>query len=413
MDTAINRSDPYAFFDPFGEDFNRCPDDTYRRLRDLPSPFFWHKGNAWVATTYDHITTIQQDRRFSTNIANWEHFDAAQLKTCSDVSMRLQGIMGGAGETHIQLKKLLMPFFLADGVSRVEPYIRKKVDERLELLRDRSEFDVVGDYAKHIPIAVISHILGVPDTLHDEFYGFAIAFLRLFAMSYSSLQGEDDADALRMKVAGGVEVIRELIDRASHRGGGQYGVIAALVEAQHDGLPLNEDQLVSIIGEIIAGGADTTVLAICHTVNHLLQHPRILEQLNECPDLWPSAIQELLRFESVIKLGIRFPMQDLALGDALIGKGQMTFFLYGAGQRDPAVFCDPDRFDIQRDNHKSIAFGRSGHACIGRHLAITETCMAVRLLLQTFPTLRPHTPAVFNNHNRVLREMLSLHVTTH
>lgn len=413
MDTAIDLFDPYAFFDPFGEEFNQRPDDTYRRLRELPSPFFWRRGNAWVATTYAHITAIQQDHRFSTNIANWEHFDAAQLSACSDVSMRLQGIMGGTGDTHIQLKKLLMPFFLADGIARVEPYIRTKINERLEQLNHRAEFDVVGDYAKYIPIAVISHILGVPEALHDEFYAFAIAFLRLFAMSYSSLQGEGDADALRLKVAGGVEVIRELIDRASHRGSGQFGVIAALVEAQQQGLPLNDDQLVSVVGEIIAGGADTTVLAICHTVNRLLLQPTILKELNEDPGLWPSAVQELLRFESIIKLGIRFPAQDLALGDAMISKGQMTFFLYGAGQRDPAIFPDPDTFDIRRDNHKSIAFGRSGHACIGRHLAITEACIAVRLLLQAFPTLRLRAPAEYNNHNRVLREMLSLPVATH
>jgi cytochrome P450 len=303
-----------------------------------------------------------------------------------------------------------MPFFLPEGIARIEPYIRAKIEDRLEWLRDRSEFDVVNDYAKHIPIAVISQILGVPESLHGEFYAFAIAFLRLFAMSYSSLQGDEDADAMRQQVAGGVAVIRELIERAAHRRPAQHGVIAALVDAQHDGLPLNDDQLVSVVGEIIAGGADTTVLAIGHTVNRLLQMPDIRQRLDDEPGLWPSAIQELLRFESVIKLGIRFPTEDMQLGAASIKKGQMTLFLYGAGQRDPAVFALPDIFDIHRDNSQSIAFGRSGHACIGRHLAITETQMAVQLLFQRFPQLRLIRPPDFNNHNRVLRELRSLQV---
>lgn len=410
MDNPAGNTDPFAFFDPYGDGFNRSPDETYLRLRELPSPFFWNQGGAWVATTYDHITAIQQDRRFSTNISNWEKFDGSVQEERSDVTMRLQGIMGGTGDTHIQLKKLLMPFFLAEGIARVEPYIRTKIEGRLELLKERAEFDVVNDYAKHIPIAVISHILGVPEALHGEFYAFAIAFLRLFAMSYSSLDGEEDADVLRRQVAGGVDVIKELIDRAAHHGTGRYGVIAALVDAQQDGLPLTDDQLVSVIGEIIAGGADTTVLAICHTVNRLLQLPDIRRELSEEPSLWPGAVQEVLRFESVIKLGIRFPTEDLPLGESLIRKGHMTLFLYGAGQRDPAIFPNPDTFDIHRDHSKSIAFGRSGHACIGRHLAITEASMAVRMLFHTFPDLWLRTPPKFNNHNRVLREMLALNV---
>jgi cytochrome P450 len=229
-------------------------------------------------------------------------------------------------------------------------------------------------------------------------------------MAYSSLQGEEDADTLRRQVAAGTEVIKELIDHARNHSFGPHGVLAALVEAQQDGLALNDDQLVSVIGEIIAGGADTTVLAICHTVNRLLQQPAILQQLSDESGLWPSAIQEVLRYESVIKLGIRFPAEDLPLGDALIKKGQMTLFLYGAGQRDPAIFPNPDTFDIHRDNGKSIAFGRSGHACIGRHLAITETSLAVRMLFRAFPQLRLRAPPEFNHHNRVLREMLSLNV---
>jgi cytochrome P450 len=411
METPNDNSDPYAFFDPYGAAFNRSPDATYQRLRELPSPFYWQRGGAWVATTYEHITTIQQDRRFSTNIADSEHFDASLQKSRSDISMRLQGIMGGTGETHIQLKKLLMPFFLADGITRIEPYMHRKIAERLAALRSRRSFDIVDDYAKHLPIAIVSHILGVPEALHDDFYTFAIAFLRLFAQSYSSLEGDAQTQELQQRVAGGVDVIRELIDRAAHRGNGPHGVIAALVDAQQDGLALNDDQLVSVIGEIIAGGADTTVLAICHTVNRLLQRPDLLRCLKEMPALWPGAVQEILRYESVIKLGIRFPVEDVALGDAQICKGQMTLFVYGAGLRDPAVFPQPDTFDIERDHSKSIAFGRSGHACIGRHLAIAETCMAVRLLLEEFPTLQQSVPAQFNNENRVLREMLSLPVT--
>lgn len=412
METAIEIVEDYEFFSPYSDAFNLSPDDTYKRLRKLPSPFYWEQGGAWVATTYDHITAIQQDRRFSTNIANWEKFDAAETEGRSDVKMRLQGIMGGTGESHIRLKKLLMPFFMPEGVARTEPYIRAKIEMHLEALRGRSDFDVVGEYAKQIPIAVISHILGIPEALHDDFYTFAIAFLRLFSMSYSSLAAGEDAEELRLKISGGIEVIDRLIDDARRPGSVRGGVIGALVHAQENGLDMTDDQLVSVIGEIIAGGADTTVLAICHTVRRLLQQPELLELLHEQPNLWSSAVQEVLRYESVIKLGIRFPAEDIQLGNTVIGKGQMVLFLYGAGLRDPDVFHHPDSFLIARDNTKSIAFGRSGHACIGRHLAIAETSLAVNMLFRAFPRLKLKSAPAFNSNNRILREMLSLNVTT-
>src|SRR5439155_5979721 len=144
---------------------------------------------------------------------------------------------------------------------------------------------------------------------------------------------------------------------------------------------------------IVGAGFETTVNLIGNGIVLLLQHPEQLARLREDPDLWPAAVEEILRLDSPVQMTARTAARDVEIAGARIAAGDMVALLLGGANRDPHVFTDPARFNIIRANARDhLAFASGVHACLGAALARIEGATALRALFETFPDMRLTAP---------------------
>ncbi len=161
-------------------------------------------------------------------------------------------------------------------------------------------------------------------------------------------------------------------------------LISRLVEVEEQGDKLTRDETIVMLRLLLIAGNETTTNLIGNGVRALLQHPDQLALLREQPELIPSAVEELLRYDSPAQLDMRIASRDLDIGDSAVSSGTMIGLLIGSANHDPARFRRPDELDITRSNSGNISFGRGIHHCLGAPLARLEGKIALEVLLERF-----------------------------
>src|SRR5205823_3893529 len=165
-------------------------------------------------------------------------------------------------------------------------------------------------------------------------------------------------------------------------------LITALVRAQEDGDRLSEEELLANAVLLLSAGHETTTNLIGNGTLALLRHPDQAQRLRDDPALVPSAVEELLRYDSPVQFTSRLLRADVALGGQQLRAGQMALLLLGSANRDPEQFADPDRLDVGRPDNKHLAFGLGPHFCLGAPLARLEGRVVFETLLRRVPGLR-------------------------
>ena len=165
-----------------------------------------------------------------------------------------------------------------------------------------------------------------------------------------------------------------------------------LVQAEEQGNKLTNEELTANIMLLFGAGHETTVNLIGNGLLALHQHPHQLQLLKDNPSLVTNAIEELLRYDSSVQLTGRTALEDIAVGDVKVAKGESVLALLGAANRDPDVYTDPDRLDITRPNVRPLSFGGGIHFCLGAQLARIEGEIAIATLLRRLPNLRLDDP---------------------
>jgi cytochrome P450 len=195
----------------------------------------------------------------------------------------------------------------------------------------------------------------------------------------------------------GLALLEEVVaERRRQRGD---DLLSTLIHHEEAGERLTTQELLSLVGALVIAGSETTTHLISFAVWNLLRHPEQLALVRADPGLLRGAIEEVLRFDSFGKLGNpRYVVERYQLGDVELRPGQMLIALLPAALRDPEVFPDADRFDIRRDNLRSIAFGSGAHYCMGAALARLEGEVAIGRLLQAFPSLDLAAPPTYARH---------------
>jgi cytochrome P450 len=190
------------------------------------------------------------------------------------------------------------------------------------------------------------------------------------------------------------------------------GLVSAMMAATVDGAKLTEDEIIANLIVTMVGGQETTTNLIGNGVLTLLRNPESLQRLREDATLIPSAVEELLRYESPSQHTARLAPADVELGGKQIKKRQAVIAVMGAANRDPERFPDPDRLDIERKDNRHVAFGWAAHFCFGAQLARIEGQIALETILRRLPGLNLDTslPLVWR-HNLGLRGLTGLPVT--
>jgi len=281
---------------------------------------------------------------------------------------------------HRRLRRLINKAFTPRALGAVEGMLTDYADELLDSLAGtREPVDLMQRYALPIPVRVISRLLGVSDddmpffqnSLHaltDGLSGLSIFRTFLFDMPRT------------------VQFTRDLIARK--RAAPADDLLSLLIAAEEDGDRLTEDELVAMSFLLVFAGYETTVHLITNGVLTLLGHPAELDKLRRQPSLADGAVEEILRFRGPVH-GTKpnFPCEDIELHGFVIPRGSVVIPLLGAANRDPAVFDDPERFNIERAPNRHLAFGYGIHLCLGAWLARLETKIALNALLARFPDL--------------------------
>ena len=289
---------------------------------------------------------------------------------------------------HTRLRRLVNAAFKPTVVQALRSRVAAITAELLAALPDDADatFDLMPTLAQPLPVRVICDVMGLPseDFAQTKQWADALAVIVEPILRRAERQAADHA-ATEM-----VAYLRAHIAR--HRASGERDDLLGTLVAAHDaGDPaasLSEDELLGNLILLFVAGHETTTNLLGNGLLTLLRHPEALAQLRADPaQRLPGAVDEMLRFESSVNMVSRHAVQPYAIGDGVVPAGDVVFFMTGAANRDPAVFAEPDRFDITRSPNPHLAFGAGIHYCVGAPLARMEAEVAFGELLRQRPNL--------------------------
>jgi cytochrome P450 len=382
------------------------PYPLYQRLR-TEDPVHWDPFlHAWVVTRYADVVTVFQ--RFSADRTYTpEQLSALGMSALSPIAeVMVRQMLFMDPPTHTRIRSLAAKAFTPRRVERLRTHIEEIVDDLLDAVARKGEMDVIADLAYPLPAIVTAELLGVPAADRDQLK----AWSEDFAEMLGNFQHNPDRFARVLKSVEGMlayfgEAVRK--DRVEPT----EGLIHALRTAEIDGDRFTDDEVVANTIVTMVGGQETTTNLIGNGMLALLRHEDQLERLKADMSLIPSAVEELLRFESPSQHTARLAPDDVELGGKAIHKRQAVIAVMGAANRDPARFPDPDRLDIGRADNRHVAFGWAGHFCFGAPLARIEGQVAFQKLLTRFGGVRLAPGAITWRHNLGLRGLTELPVS--
>src|SRR5580693_2442792 len=403
--TAAPQPEPFEP-DLYDYDFENDPVATLNRLR-AEDPVHWSRHGFWYLTRYEDCAAVLKDPvRFSSSAAGWGGANPlAQAKTAGAQSTTEQGLSRTLAQSfnqmdapdHTRIRGLVMSAFSKRSIEERRPRIQAVIDELLDGAAAKGEFDLITDFAFHLPIIVASEIIGIPA---DDREQFRAAFERTAALMAPKRSEESRAAALEAGRWGG-RYMRALI--AERRAAPRDDLISALIAAEDSSGALSEPELSSAVSTIYTAAGTTTERFISSGLFLLLSHRDQWRRLVDDRALLAPAVEEILRFHHPTQSTStnRRCTVDVEMGGKILRAGDTVRVGLGAANRDPAAFPDPDRFDIaRRPAVPALSFGAGPHFCIGSALARFEARLAIEAVADRWPDLRLVTTAPVKDPRR-------------
>ncbi len=306
---------------------------------------------------------------------------------------------------HTRYRKTVSSVFTSRAVAALADGVEGTADALLdELSGGSAPVDIVERYCAQLPVAIISEMLGVPEADRSRILEFGeLAAPSLdFGLTWPQYQ-----QVQRGLVGFNGWLGAHLGKLRDHPG---EDLMSQLIRASEGGVRLNETELRAIAGLVLAAGFETTVNLLGNGIRLLLNSPDQLALLRDDPALWPGAVEEILRLESPVQLTGRVARTDTTVAGTAVKRGEFIVIYLAAANRDPAVFTDPNRFDVRRANagrHLSFSGGR--HFCLGAALARIEGEVGLRRFFTHFPDAQLAGPGR-RRDTRVLRGWAQLPV---
>ncbi|RZT39404.1 cytochrome P450 [Cupriavidus agavae] len=285
---------------------------------------------------------------------------------------------------HTRLRALLMQAFNQRQVEAMREIVASTTQRLLDRIGPQAEFDLVADFALPLPVEIICRMLDIP--LEDGERLGAHAARLASALDLAPLE----ADQLRLANESALVLeahFRDVVAQRRARPGDD--LISALVAAEEDGATLSVDEIVSNVILLFVAGHETTSNMIGNAMIALFRHPEQMRALRADASLVRNAVVECMRLDGAVQMVVRTAMEDVEAAGVSVPRGGIVFMLLGAANRDPEVFPEPDRLDIERDATAALGFGGGIHYCLGTRLAMLEIEVAIRGLLGRFPGIAP------------------------
>jgi cytochrome P450 len=363
--------DPEVLADPY---------PLFHRLR-TEDPVHWDPFlHAWVATRYKDVVTVLHHYS-AERTPTPEQLAAMGLAALNPISeIMVKQMLFLDPPSHTRLRSLASQAFTPQRVEVLRGHIRDITDRLLDKVQAKGRMDVIADLAEPLPCIVTAEMLGVPVDDYQQ--------LKAWSQDFAEMLGNFQHNPERAP-----RILKSVLEMADYfrsamreqRLHPRDGLVSSLMNAEIQGDRLSQEEVVANCIVTMVGGQETTTNLIGNGVLALLRNPDQLEKLRSDLSLIPSAVEELLRYESPSQHTARLAPEDTILGGRRIRKRQAVIAVMAAGNRDPERFPDPDRLDITRADNRHLAFGWAAHFCFGAALARIEGQVAFELMLRRLP----------------------------
>ena len=366
-------------YNPLSPRMARDPYPFYAELRARDPVHHSRLLDAWVFSRHADVDAILRDfRRFS---SDQRKRDPGLRRRRRSLPMPEPTILFLDPPDHTRLRSLVNRAFTPRAVTALEARIRGMAGELLAGA-DPAGFDLMEALADPLPVMVIAEMLGVPPADRAQFKTWSNQRARILEPTVSGRELQIAQQASRSLDA----YFRTIIE--ARRVEPRDDIISALVHVEEAGDRLTEREMLGMLRLLLVAGNETTTNLIGNGVLALLRHPEQMRALRDDPGLIPTAVEELLRFDTPVQATLRLVLEDCEVNGFPLRRGDNAVLLNGAANHDPAAFDRPDRLDIRRGESNHVAFGRGIHYCLGAPLARLEARVAIEVLLERYSTLR-------------------------
>lgn len=331
--------------------------------------------------SYDLVQAVLRDNRFQ---APAGYTLAVQGITSGALWDKVvNSIMGMHGAEHLRVRGVVSKAFTPRAVQRLHATIIGVVNDIIEPISRRGYCEVVTEIARPYPVPIICALLGAARKDWQQISVWADDIFQAFNLSFTV----DDVPNV-MRAWGELDVyVDDMV--AQRRLSLTDDLLSDLIRAEHDGERLNGEELRSLAAAMLLAGADTTRNQVAAAIGALCDHPDQWQLLRDDPDLAVSAANECMRYSPSGNFLVRIATQDVELGGVLVPKDTIVFANISTANRDPAVYEDPDRFDITRQGVPQVLnFGAGAHYCLGVNLARLEIAELLKAVTGRFANPR-------------------------
>lgn len=367
-----NRANPYPYFD---------------ELRK--TPVVRVTNGIYAVTGYDELIALAHDPRVSSDLRKSRPPVAHDGPVADDTLVGQEpSFIAADPPDHDRARRQCMRFFgpphSPDVIPSQEPLCQRIVNDLLDKASAKNRMDVVDEFAYPLPVNVICRIMGVPIEDEPRFHAWVADIgAGLFDLGPDITTEEGQARRAKGEAANTAfkQYLTGLIEKAKKSPG--PGMISQLVHDDGPDAPMSLSALVNNAQLIFTAGHDSTVNLISHCVLTVLRNPESIELLRGRPELIPGAIEEVLRLQSSVQFfPTRSAFADIEIAGTTIPRGSPIYLIYGAANRDPRRFANPNTFDPQRADNEHVGFGRGIHICFGGPLARLEVNTAFEAFLR-------------------------------
>ncbi len=373
-------------FAPSDPDFVAHPYDAYAELRRGPRVQHDPRTDRWLVARHADVDALLRNRRLGRSYLHVAtHAEMGRPEEPPEHAPFWQMIRNGMLDVeppdHTRLRRLVSRAFTPRTVERLRDTVQAITDRLVDDALAQGELDLIATVAEPLPVTVIAELLGVPATDHP--------LLRPWSADICGMYELDPSEAT---AAGAVRACQEFgaylleLSRARRRDP-QDDLITALTQVVHAGDALTEDELVGTCVLLLNAGHEATVNVTGNGWWALFRSPDQLARLRADPALVPTAVEELMRWDTPLQLFERWVLEDLEIGGVPVPRGAELGLLFGSANRDPEVFADPDALDVAREPNPHVSFGAGTHFCLGAPLARLELQTSFATLLRRAPRL--------------------------
>ncbi|MFJ8273086.1 cytochrome P450 [Streptomyces sp. NPDC094154] len=396
-------------FDPWDPAFLADPYPAYAELRARGRVLHYEPTDQWLVPHHADVSALLRERRLGRTYQHrFTHEDFGRTPPPPEHEpfhvLNDHGMLDLEPPDHTRIRRLVSKAFTPRTVERLKPYVHDLAGELVAALVAAGGGDLLRDVAEPLPVAVIAEMLGIPESDRAQLRPWSADICGMYELNPSE---DTAAKTVRASVEFS-DYLRELI--AERRKEPGEDLVSGLIAAHDEGDRLTEQEMISTAVLLLNAGHEATVNGTVNGWWALFRNPEQLAALRADHSLIPTAIEELMRYDTPLQLFERWVLDDIEIAGTTIPRGAEIAMLFGSANHDPAVFTDPGHLDLTRRDNPHISFSAGIHYCIGAPLARIELAASMAALLDRAPTLTPTTEPR-RKPNFVIRGLEGLNVT--